>query len=240
MFAKSIIARENSRKLGEKLRPIWEKGKLENAEQPGQISETFRDDAGNRRENIALNVDVPALVAMLKRHIAKGVDEFFTTFGQAMNKYDVSTNVFHIVLAGNSSRSPLVMQCFREKMAEVLGKNETGDKIVLHPPRMPDPANPEAVTLKTGVAIGLLHILPGRSMGMVPRQNTEEEAYFPFTLGPMRNDALKPVLKRNAEYGEWREFGQGFPAWQNDFLLQRFLPCREGNAGSAGLPRKGN
>ena len=210
IFARSLIARENSWKLGEKLRPIWEKGNLDNPENPDQVSETFRK-AGGNAPNVILNVKVEQLKKILKERIAKGVEKFFVTMGQAFKRENLVPSEFHVVLAGNSARSPLVEECFREKIAEILGGKAQGDdakKIVLHPPLLPDENNPEAVTLKTGVAIGLLHLLPGEPMGMVMRQRKGGEAPFAFTVGPLRRGKLEPVLKRNANYGEWQHFGK--------------------------------
>lgn len=188
------------------MRPIWEKGDLDNPENPDQVSETFKM-AGSDAPNVILNVNVKGLKKILKARIAKGVEKFFVTMGQAFKRENIIPSKFHVVLAGNSARSPLVRECFSEKIAEILG-GDASNKIILHPPLLPDENNLEGVTLKTGVAIGLLHLLPGEPMGMVMRQRKGGEAPFAFTVGPLRRGKLEPVLKRNASYGEWHVFGK--------------------------------
>lgn len=218
IFDRGVYARENSRKLGEKLRPVWEKGGLlDTGEGADVISETFKDKGGTERPGVALKVNVPALRAMLKARVAQGVDKFFETFSQAFKKAGIFPSVLHIALAGNASQSDLVRECFRERIAELLKDNPGDDKIVLHPPLLPDPDNPEGVTLKTGVAIGLAESLPGLSVGMINREEQDGETAFPYTVGAARGGFLKPILKRASPYGQWLEFGRVFDEGVNRF-----------------------
>ncbi|MDE5832392.1 MAG: hypothetical protein K2H64_05320 [Desulfovibrio sp.] len=155
-----------------------------------------------------------------------------------MKKADLQPKVFHVILAGNSSQSPIVRQCFQEKIDRIMADNPAGDRIILHAPILPDPANPEAPTLKTGVAIGLLNSLPGEPMGMINRGEKGGETAFPYTVGRLKQGKLSPLLKRGANYVEWTEFGRVLDEGVNKFFysanpmaLTGDLPrdqCREG------------
>ena len=66
-------------------------------------------------------------------------------------------------------------------------------------------ANP-LLTLKTGVALGLLSILEGESTGYVERIRTsgqEGEAPFNYYVGKFVKGILNPTLARNADYVSW-------------------------------------
>ncbi len=66
-------------------------------------------------------------------------------------------------------------------------------------------ANP-LLTLKTGVALGLLDILDGESTGYVERIRTaglEGEAPFNYYVGKFVKGILNPKLVRNADYVSW-------------------------------------
>lgn len=211
LFGKSSIARANMRKLCEKLRCIWENGALEeNDGLQGQISETFTDREG-KEKSVVLNVDENGLRTLLKERIAKGVDAFFHTFAQAFKQNEIETDAFHIILAGNSCKSPLVKECFKYQAKKILKKSTAEnceDVFYIYPPQLPDPDKPESVTLKTGVAIGLLNTLDGEPFGMVSRHAASAETPFGFYVGPMVDDCLQPVLKRNDPYGTWQTFSK--------------------------------
>lgn len=206
LFFPGANARANTVKLMEALRPLWE---ADGAISGGQKEFVFLNEKGEEGDKISLKIDEKALKALLKTKIAKAVDEFFVLFGQAFQESGIIPHEFHILLAGNSCRSPLVTECFREKIEQLLklGDEQVKDEIVVHPPLYPTSANPEAVSMKTGVALGLLNMLPGEPMGVVIRKADRMEAPFPFTVGPIVRGLLKPVLKRDAPYNKWQELG---------------------------------
>lgn len=211
LFGKSSIARANMRKLCEKLRCIWENGGLgENDGLQGQISETFTDREG-KENSLVLNVDEKGLCDLLRERIAMGVDAFFHTFAQTFKQNGIETDAFHIILAGNSCKSPLVQECFQKQAKAILKKSRAEnceDVFYIYPPQLPDPEQPESVTLKTGVSIGLLNTLDGEPFGMVSHHSASQETPFGFYVGPMVEDCLQPVLKRNDTYGEWQTFSK--------------------------------
>lgn len=207
IFANSVIARENTRKLMEQLRSIWEGDKVKD-DDTGQISLTLKPLSGNAT-SMQLNVNKTNLKAMLKRRISVGVEKFFSTFGQAFMARQVAPKQFHILLGGNSCKSPLVMECFIEKSQAILGAAaNVEDAILIYPAPKIDKDNPEAVTLKTGVAIGLLQTLDGEPFGIVNRHSNQQEASFAWYLGPLVKNILKPKLARHAPYNQWQNFGK--------------------------------
>lgn len=208
LFYRGATARANTRTLMEKLRPLWETGGLEL--EGGQIAETYMDGNGGEKRQIKLDVDAEALLETLRTKIGKAVDDFFILFAQAIRKAEMGAiGNFHIILAGNSCRSPLVRECFTQKAKELMlagGKPEKR-QIIIHAPLLADAANPEAVSIKTGVALGLLKTLPHERTGVVLRKKAEAEAPFAYTVGPLSHGCLKPVLARGCAYDQWFKFG---------------------------------
>lgn len=233
LFAKSVIARENTAILRELLRPLWEKGELDNQGMTEQLEATFKTRDGEEARNVALNIDEDGLKELLRRRIKSGVDDFSAVFAQAFNLADKWPRAFHIILAGNSCKSPMVMEAFEAKASEILDKvpeKEDGDVIYIHPARKPDEADPERVTLKTGVAIGLLQTLDGEPCGIVTRHIQDSETPFPYYVGPLAQDRLDPVLQRNAPYGEWKNFSKVFRHGKTKYLYSLSPQAIEGNA----------
>lgn len=160
--------------------------------------------------------------------IREGVLAFFTTFRQAFKIHEIRPRELHILLAGNSCRSPLVREVFDDVIRTEVTPNES-ETVLVHYEMLPGrgeydkkekdegtpagaPRNgdtPLTPTLKTGVALGLLRLLPGEATGIVER-NRSEESPFLYSVGMFKNERLMPVLRRNAVYGEWQLLGKVF------------------------------
>ena len=201
----TAIAQSNTTKLCEALRPLWEEGSL-GQEATGQLELTLWNRDGQDVPGFPLIVDEEQLNAALHQRITQGVQAFFTAFRQAFKANNIAPNEFHILMAGNSCRSNLVKSAFNEQIEAIVGTEK--EIIHLHEPLLPDNDNLDAPTLKTGVAIGLLKMAPGESMGVVERHSTAEESPFRFCVGRFREGKLKPTLLRNAPYGEWKQLGK--------------------------------
>ncbi len=63
-------------------------------------------------------------------------------------------------------------------------------------------------TGKTGVAIGLLKLLPGETLCLIdPKESEKEEAPFAYYVGKYIRDSFKPILSRNDFLGKMEYFG---------------------------------
>ena len=217
LFAESAEAQANTVVLREAMRPLWEEGRFADDE-TGTLSLNLLAREGKAANGVSLRVDADALRSQLKERIRQGVRAFFTTFRQAFKMHDLRPETLHVLLAGNSCRSPLVQEIFEENIREILP--EEHERIRIHRELLPGgengagdaladtPGDGLRPTLKTGVAIGMLHVLPGEPTGMVERNRRDAESPFLFTVGVFRADILQPVLERNAAYGQWQRLPQ--------------------------------
>lgn len=217
LFTESTEAQANTVVLREAMRPLWEEGRFADDE-TGTLSLNLLAREGKDANGISLRVDAEDLRSQLKERIRQGVRAFFTTFRQAFKMHDLRPETLHVLLAGNSCRSPLVQDVFEENIREILP--EEHERIRIHRELLPGgenvagdaladaPGDGLRPTLKTGVAIGMLHVLPGEPTGMVERNRRDAESPFLFTVGVFRADILQPVLERNAAYGQWQRLPQ--------------------------------
>lgn len=219
LFGAGREARANTVTLCELLRPFWEEGKLPD-EGTGLLKASFLDRKG-ATASVELKVNEDALRGTLKQRILKGVHAFFTAFRQAFKAHGIRPQELHVLLAGNSCRSPLVQDAFETCLADIV-PNER-ESVTIHDEMLPGGAKDAAgaapgqvaadgsipPTLKTGVALGLLRLLPGEATGMVER-NRAEESPFLHTVGSFSNNVLQPLLPRNADYGKWHVAGRVF------------------------------
>ena len=87
------------------------------------------------REDIqlALTIDTAALRQSMLNRIEQGVIALFDTFRQAFKNYDKYPKQLHVLLAGNSCRSPLVAEAFQQACKdEDIAQKEPGS-IQYHP-----------------------------------------------------------------------------------------------------------
>lgn len=202
-----LAARTNTAKLCQALRPLWEENALD-TQDTGQISLTLFDKAGQQSPLLALDVDEDALRQWLAARIRQGVEAFFTTFRQALKIHESNPSKFHVLLAGNSCRSPLVHEAFEAVKNAITDDDSLRHAITIHDVLKQNMEHPYAPTLKTGVALGLLRTMPGESMGIIDRPRARnDEAPFQFSVGSFKRNALAPVLHRYHVYNQWREFG---------------------------------
>lgn len=216
LFTQSREARANTVTLCELLRSLWEEGRLPD-DDTGRMKANLLDREG-KTVAVDLTVDADALLECLGERILKGVKAFFAAFRQAFKAHGILPQKLHVLLAGNSCRSPLVREAFDTCLEEIVPHER--QSVIIHDEMLPGGAKDAASaaagpvaadgsippTLKTGVALGLLRLLPGEATGMVER-NRAEESPFLHTVGTFSNNVLKPVLPRNADYGEWHLAG---------------------------------
>lgn len=211
IFGDSLIARTNTTRMKEALRPLWEKGTDSfDSENEGLLRLNMQNVNGKEEQVIEFRVDKDVLVKLLHDRIFAGVQAFFVTFQQAFKRHEIQPQeMLHILLAGNACRSPLVKKCFEEYMQTISKQhNFKKNHFLLHDIRLPDENNPEGVTLKTGVALGLLNTVPGESMGICPVPELKNpDSVFRYAFGIFRRGKMVPVLSRFSAMGEWCSLG---------------------------------
>ena len=215
-LAPTQAAQTNTVMLAAKLRNFLEK---DEAELISQIKLELID-ANGSKQICELTLDAKALDALLAGRIRRGVEAFLA--GLARLRPELPTNTFiHVLLAGNGSRSRHIKALFdtdssqwNELLAQAFGHGQEewdGEVpgIVVHPPLPMDEAHPHAPTAKTGVALGLLRLVPGENTLLKNHLHTANDGQAPFAwfAGRLRRGRFEPVIAPNMAYGEWREMG---------------------------------
>ncbi|MBF0422925.1 MAG: hypothetical protein HQL73_08025 [Magnetococcales bacterium] len=177
---------------------------------------------------VSFKVDRNHVNHFLVARVGKGVHRFFIAMKQAFSARGLDPAEIHILQAGNASRALLVQALFsaltQEKMHRWepppggLKKNPVLERIqnsmgykmlIVHRPPPGDPENPYKPTAKTGVAIGLLKLIPGEPfLAVGPNmENRQGEAPFTFFVGGLKRGRFQPVLVQNGPYYVWHELG---------------------------------
>lgn len=206
IFHEGLISRLNTVRLTEALRPLWEEGKEAiDPEGTGTLSLNLIHEGG-KEKSIALAFDADECLGLLKIRIRRGVDAFFTAAEQAVKRYSLAPQKVHILLAGNACRSFLVTQCFDEAISSLVERNNCLKKenfeLVLPSANL----TPEALSLKNGVALGLLELVAGEGMGLVRSGDQQIPGQaFQFAFGIFRRNRLLPLLTRHSLCDEWKK-----------------------------------
>lgn len=178
--------------------------------------------------SVTFTVDRNQINRFLVQRVGKGIYRFFIAMQQAFSGQETLPEEVHILQAGNASRAMLVQALFsallQHKMEQWkpplggLKKNTALEevqkaiifpKFIVHRPPIGDPLNPYQPTAKTGVAIGLLKLIPGETLlAISPAQsNLKGEAPFHLYVGHLKSGRFQPVLQQNTPYGEWHLLG---------------------------------
>lgn len=232
----SCEAAYNIKNLMKALRPIWEgtetegeKNSLDNQESlevnllnaKGDLITGFRLDA-NRNE----------IMAILKSRIDMGVQQFFAAFHSAFykrNDKEMRMESFNILLAGNSSKSPIVKELFNQYLEQ--HKEDLPIECRILPPigsedfyKILQESNPdyadsrdemERPTGKTGVAFGLLLSRKGGRIKVenLNLDNDNGEKFFAFYVGFNSRNKFQIINDKNVdqnagrlEIGVWYRF----------------------------------
>lgn len=232
LISNSQEARLNTRQLMEKLRGLWQDDDPEaiKAIESGKIKLLLFNKQGKTEVNFELAVNKEELLALLRERIQKGVNNFFNALKLNFKKeYLSDVEGIHIFLAGNSSKSKIVRELFKEyldkKTAEIIDKSEGdgGNKEFFHvyPPLgteeakqiqqskgikvVEDITNPRP-TGKTGVAYGLIEGRPGSRIKVVSEVKSSDEIKFKYYIGENRKKCFHVVLDRELVYQKWYSF----------------------------------
>ena len=209
-------AQTNTVMLAAKLRGFLESDK---AEPVSQIKLELIDANGNK-QTCELALDAQALDALLAGRMRRGVEAFLAGLARLYRKLPTKAPI-QILLAGNGSRSRHIKALFdtdsplwHKELTPAFGQGQENwdgavPNIVVHPPLPIDEAHPHAPTTKTGVALGLLRLVPGENTLLKNHLHTKNDGQAPFAwfVGRLRRGRFEPVIAPNMAYGEWRELG---------------------------------
>ncbi|MBP3611211.1 MAG: hypothetical protein J6J42_12860 [Lachnospiraceae bacterium] len=232
LLSNSQEARLNTRQLMEKLRGLWQDDDPEaiKAIESGKIKLLLFNKQGKVEPNFELDVKKEELLEVLRNRIEKGVNNFFNALKLNFTKeFLADVDGIHIFLAGNSSKSKIVRELFKEyidkKTAEIMDKGttsgETSNFFHVYPPLgtaeakqiqqekgivvEEDFTNPRP-TGKTGVAYGLIEGRPGSRVKVVSEIKSSDEVKFKYYIGENRKKCFHVVLDREITYNMWYEF----------------------------------
>ncbi|GMT38644.1 hypothetical protein NHP20013_07230 [Helicobacter bizzozeronii] len=213
LLSQSQEARSNTKNLVEKLRPLWEGREFSDE---GELALNLFDSHGQEIVGVRLDFSVQEVQELFKERIKRGVDNFFSEFFRATARFfekkgmleeGRSIHTFHIFLAGNSSKSPLVKELFEAKIAQISEQDanqaQTPIDYKLYPPlESADFAKPNG---KTGVAFGLVQARKGGAIQVID-SNVEENIRFKYYLGRSKKRKFYTLIDRDHPYNKWVKF----------------------------------
>ncbi|WP_104686984.1 acetate and sugar kinases/Hsc70/actin family protein [Helicobacter felis] len=214
LLNESQEARCNTQILAELLRPLWEGRDFE-----GKGDDRFSFSCwGHDGEpnTIHLDYDSQQIFELFKERIKRGVDNFFSEFFRATARFfekkgmleeGQGINTFHIFLAGNSSKSPLVKELFEAKIAQISEQDANQaqtpiDYKLYAPLESADFTKPNG---KTGVAFGLVQARKGGAI-LVIDSNVEENIRFKYYLERSKKRKFYTLIDRDHPYNKWKKF----------------------------------
>lgn len=208
-LANTQAAQTNSVMLAAKLRPFLED---EEPNLPTQIKLDLINADGEKKP-CELLLDIQALDDILAGRIRKGAEAFLAELARIQPRFPSQAPI-HLLLAGNGCRSRYIRDLFDtegDQWAELIQQafGEAAPEIIVHPPLPIDETNPHAPTAKTGVALGLLRVAPGKNVLLKNHVHAQHNGQAPFAwfVGRLRRGRLEPGLSPDTTYGEWRELG---------------------------------
>ncbi|MBF0446955.1 MAG: hypothetical protein HQL67_02020 [Magnetococcales bacterium] len=196
-----------------------------------QETTTFDLELLNRsreKVKVTFTLNINQMNHFLVKRVGKGIHRFFIAMKQAFANQNIDPGEIHILMAGNASRALLVQALFAalaqnrmfkwEPPEEGLKKNAVLEQIqnsmgfkqfIIHRPPPGDSMDPYKPTAKTGVAIGLLRLIPGEPLLAIGQnsENSSGEAPFRFFVGSLKKGLFKPALIQNGPYQTWRPLG---------------------------------
>ena len=208
-LAPTQVAQTNTIMLAAKLRPFLEG---DGSNLPSQIKLDLID-ANSQRKTCELVLDTKALDALLAQRMRGGVEAFLDQLAKLRPELPANAPV-HLLLAGNGCRSRHIQALFDSQgplWSELLtgAFGDSPPDIVVHAPLPMDADNPYAPTTKTGVALGLLHLVPGENTLLLNHVKSRHDGQAPFAwfVGRLRRKRFEPTVAPGAAYQAWQELG---------------------------------
>lgn len=220
LIEQTQAAYTNTTLMMSKLRPLWEAGKID---LDSKGTETFKlINKDGKTVDCEISIKQNELIKFLENRIRQGLKNFFIALDVAFKQRTQKLpELVHILLAGNSSRSNIVLGLLgrlddekSNKLHELLLADlaeifEDMPEFEIHLPLDADPNNPYAPTAKTGVALGLLRLGHGERLKVVnhaAKDNTDSP--FQYFVGSFKRDNFQVALTRGQSYQQWVELGR--------------------------------
>ena len=208
-LATTQAAQTNTVLLAAKLRPFLEG---EYADLPSQIKLDLISVSGDKKA-CELILDAEGLDSLLAGRIRRAAEAFLSELASLSLSLPADTPI-QVLLAGNGSRLRHIKMLFdregelwRQLLEQIF---DAPPMITVHSPLPVDQESPHAPTTKTGVALGLLRLSPGKNVLLKNHVNIRHDGQAPFAwfVGRLRRGSLDPVLSPNVHYGQWHEVGR--------------------------------
>ena len=208
LIATTQAAQTNVVMLSAKLREFMES---DTADLSSQLRMDLLD-ANGKKQPCELQLDAGLLDSFLAKRIHSGIYAFFAQLARIIDK--LPAEPIQILLAGNGSRSRHIEQLLENSdsqlndiLMEVFGQNPP--EIKIHAPLPMDDKSPHTPTSKTGVALGLLKLTPGRGVLIKNESMAQQNGQAPFGwfIGRIARNNFKPLITPDDDYHEWKEFG---------------------------------
>jgi len=226
-LAPTQAAQTNTVLLAAKLRPFLESATPE-LERPAPALDTPTPapvlerqfkldliDANGNKQTCELVLDTQALDQLLAERIRRGVQAFLAELAQLRDALPAGAPI-HVLLAGNGSRSRHITALFDadgehwpQLLAAAYGTQAEPPSIVVHAPLPIDEKSAHAPTAKTGVALGLLRLRPGKGVLLLDHLKARNDGQAPFAwyVGRMHDERFEPILPPGCAYQQWHELG---------------------------------
>lgn len=223
----TVSAKMNLFVLKERLRPFWEGINDYDTEKNKEISDiSFNNINGQCVNDINLKVDFDRLREYVHEEISRGINNFFNGLTNAVSHlpegYQISDfKKIYIILAGNSSRSPIVKEEFDKCIKTFCEKKGVPDAADTMYEILPPLGTAEADKMifnenipedkiyypncKTGVAFGLLDCRLGGNIKFVNEVigKSDSNIKFKYYVGRKKKKKLVPVITPNNAYNQW-------------------------------------
>lgn len=115
----------NTREMQRFLRPIWEKKEEYKKLGDDDQSISLYSSGDGKKASVNVKINISKLEDLIKKRIERGVESFFVKLTEAFEDADFQGPI-HIFLAGNSCKSPVVQELFKEYIKKYNG--EQGQK----------------------------------------------------------------------------------------------------------------
>ena len=173
-------------------------------------------DTNNKEEKKRLYIDSMEnaifvdLIKILEGRIKDGIITYFQALKQALKDERANgINEVNLLLAGNSSKSPILDKLLRKHIAEFMQESDSQIEIKILPPLGTEQSynagakshdRPDKPTGKTGVAYGLIE----QSVLVKEERDADEEAKFQFYIGLKDDEKFELKVDRNVPNGVWQ------------------------------------